>query len=218
MMNTNPQQYPTRFYAATFPWTAILFLTLFGVPAIMSALDCFGVARLFGQPPNLVVGILFLLFGFGCMFYAIQGIFHNVHVFYLLVRRMPILQIYREGICMRRFIADQTFCLQWKSIWIDSNNSTPESPRSFRFQKAKEQYPIKIMYWHEKERNDGPADRECIDIDYEKFTFEPHAFSTPIAKVSESVQFFLHNPDARETLPSWQDEETLLGNDTFDFR
>jgi len=47
---------------------------------------------------------------------------------------------------------------------------------------------------------------------------ESDSFGTSLRKVSESVQFFQENPDVRESLPSWQDEETLLGNETFDFR
>ncbi|MCL2709484.1 MAG: hypothetical protein FWE95_01265 [Planctomycetaceae bacterium] len=33
-----------------------------------------------------------------------------------------------------------------------------------------------------------------------------------------AVRRFLFNPDTRELLPSWQDEGTTFGNDTFDFR
>jgi len=38
--------------------------------------------------------------------------------------------------------------------------------------------------------------------------FGTDSFGTSFAEVTESVQFFLHNPDSREVLPSWQEEDT----------
>ena len=37
------------------------------------------------------------------------------------------------------------------------------------------------------------------------------SFSVSIDIVRKTIQFYIHNPDSRETLPSWQDDETMFG-------
>jgi hypothetical protein len=39
---------------------------------------------------------------------------------------------------------------------------------------------------------------------YFAVNYRPDSFGTSLKKVIEAVQFYYHNPDARETLPSWE--------------
>ena len=201
-MNTNPQQYPTQFYGRTwiFRMVALSFGPLGFVWSSIGLLFFFGIEEPFieGRAAHeagidfVFAGLLFLVPAGIC---AVQ----------MYLRKIPILVICKEGlwiraigtpICLNRI---RKVRLRWEHVDV--------IPRQMGLDIA------------------GVIDKK-IQSDFDETSFERyavsygllHSFGESIAAVNESVQFFLHNPDAREFLPSWQDEETLLGNDTFDFR
>ena len=233
-MNTHPQQYPTQFYGRTWMfWAGTMFL-----PLLVVGWFIMGLSFLFGfdQPPDgadsremgivlIVASVLFMPMVFAT-------------IFQVYARQTPIFKMYREGIKVRllwvpiqgssrlalillsfvppllvllfvltlfwrfvtfRLFRVQTFLLQWEDIveiQTGYNNLT-------------------IACWF---KNDLDEFEQESTSEIWRFPYEADSFGTSIRKVNESVQFFWDHPDAREFLPSWQDEETLLGNDTFDFR
>jgi len=221
-MNTNPQQYPTQFYGRTFIyWTGGL---LFGPLAIFMCtaglLSWLGIIEpLYGEP-NPKAEIALMVGGLFCTLFSIACTFH------VYALQTPNLTIYKEGLCILvigtpiRFnpirnilfgylpallavllqFKTRLVRLRWENINIVANAGT-----------------LEIGGLIDKDEYNFGQDTSP-ESEWHTTFFGVDSFGTPIAKVSESVQFFLHNPDARETLPSWQDEETLLGNDTFDFR
>ena len=239
-MNTNPQQYPTQFYGRTWRyWLATLFFVLPAVSiccitAIMMLLGAVGIihnVKSFGDSDVIYGMIIFIFF----ILLAIALIFR------LCALQCPVLKIHREGLWIRTIgtstridpllgcvlgvvfallfkafmmvwsvITLQLFCirivrLQWENITdIQDESETLIKRRKFM-----------IAGLYEKEYNDFS---QGFSLEHYTISYDAEDFSVSIAVVNESVQFFLHNPDAREFLPSWQDEETLLGNDTFDFR
>ena len=105
-----------------------------------------------------------------------------------------------KTICKRFFVRNsrvQTVHLCWDNVAVTS-----------------EENKITIIGWYDKEERK----------DFGTFTFLEHftasygvsSFKEPIDKVSESVLFYLSNPDERETLPSWE-EEITFGKETFEF-
>ena len=48
--------------------------------------------------------------------------------------------------------------------------------------------------------------------DWYYIAYGADSFGMPVAQVKEAVFYFQNNPNSRETLPSWQDDEILFGN------
>ena len=169
----------------------------------------------------------------------------SVSIFQVYVRQSPILKIYREGIRIRevwtpiqetpflrvsaytggvflalffiafvmlwRFLTLQmfqtrTFYLRWENItdmWAERNERYVEAETL-----------ITIVGLIEQDHNDSEQDAL---VEHKSFSFPTGFFGRPLGIVFEAVDFFGYNPDARETLPSWQNKNILSGNETFDF-
>ena len=230
-MNTNPQQYPTQFYGRTFvPWAcALMFVPLAVFSCIMGPLFWLDIIKSANGAPGYTAGIPLTIIGLS--FLLPFAIFFTFQIFAM---QSPILTIYQEGLGIRavggipvrshpilifthialfqewltllwqlltlQLFQIRTFYLRWKNINIVANAGTLEIGGLI----DKNEY--------------GFGQDTSLESEWHTTFFRVDSFGTPIAAVNESVQFFLHNPDARESLPSWQDEKTLLGNDTFDFR
>jgi hypothetical protein len=232
MMSIDENNYPTQFYGRTRMDLAgvLIFAPLALSMCIIGVLCCFDIMKPIANDPGFIVGTSLIIVGLILMHIVIDWAFH------VFAKQRPIIRICREGIVLRiigtlfpsnlivtlsiilgygiiliplivlwRYITLQSFRIrtfrwQWENIGIDSTKAA-----------------LVIIDWHEKKRYDNIGQEEYVDINWKKIIFESHAFKTPIGEVIEAIQFFLHNSDVRETLPSWQDEEALFGNDTFDF-
>jgi len=226
-MNTDSKKYPIRFYGRTWMfWAGVWFLgpmtvTLCGgyLPFIVQG----------GDPKGRIVLTIFCLTLIS---------FVIVSIFQVFARQLPILKIYREGIMIRsigtplasngplmlrivcvlgplgilfalplvnlwRCITLQAFqirtvYLRWESIEVMSGSG------------------IRITGWIDK---DADADfGQDAPLEPYEVSYEADSFGISIDKVSETLLFFLSNPGARDALPSWHDEETVFGNDAFDFQ
>ena len=231
-MNTNPQQHPTQFYGRTWIyWTGVLVLGPFvAFWSFVGALVLLDIEPYNGM--DKLVGIIPVSIG---LLYAPMIL---VCCFQVFARQTPTLKIYQEGMIVRSFGI---------SIRFDSNNLIGQylwhalgaiylplivlwqciTSQAFRIRTVQlrwENFDVirwtetgsyAISGWSDKDRHDSAQD---TPLEHIEISCTADSFGTPIAIVSESVQFFRHNPDARESLPSWQDEDTLLGNETFDFR
>jgi hypothetical protein len=63
--------------------------------------------------------------------------------------------------------------------------------------------------------NDADDAQETPPV-FRSITYDEDAFGiTSVEELNEAIQFFLSNPDARETLPSWQDAGTMFEGETF---
>ena len=235
-MDTDQKKYPTRFYGRTFlPWAGLLFLGPCSVAwCIMGPLFFLGIGIAPDEADSIGLGI-------GC---TIAGLLSLPVVcdccFQVFARQSPVLQMYLEGIKIRVL----WFPIQSRSLLTNSLLLFPILPlllyvfvtfvrfltfRLFRTQTYHLQWghiiemPVvadtfAITGWKSKEHDDFGQLDDDTPIDTITFTYEADSFGQPNAKVIKAVRRFLFNPDVRKVLPSWQDEGTVFGNDTFDFR
>ena len=233
MTNTNPQQYPTQFYGRTFIfWVGVICFGPYAV--LLSILVLLFLFRIMCGDAGLdMVLASLVLLPFLLVFVSTA----LACIFQVYARQMPILKIFRDGMVIRsigvqlRYGSDNLIgqyfwyttgpiilprIILWHCISLQAFRI-----RTFLFRweditdLLTNKNEFKIEGWCEQNRNDFKRE---VPLEFWFFLYESHDFGTSIRKVGESVQFFLHNPDARESLPSWQDEETLFGNETFDFR
>ncbi|MCL2743626.1 MAG: hypothetical protein FWE67_07230 [Planctomycetaceae bacterium] len=221
--------YKTKFYARTWIcWAGVLLLgPIVAGWLIMGLLIVLGIDK----PPPEQDGVpdsALLIIGLLCtpMVFSL--------VFQVYARQTPILKMHREGIKIRvvwtpisssglvmyvlwlfpplaffiyalvmlwRLLSFQLFRIRTFYIpWDDT------------LEIAKEKNAFTITAWNYREENTSQV------YEYMSFFYCADSFGTSIRKVSESIQFFLHNPDSREFLPNWRDEDTMFGNSTFDSR
>ena len=230
-MSTNLQKYPTCFYGRTFIfWAGVLFLC----PTV-AIWFIIGLAHPLGFELNadFEMGLASMILGLILLLLVLASFFQ------VFARQTPILKIYREGMMIRIIgtpipINHDNMYLQivvhtggilllfplvvlWQCITLQAFRIRTVHLRWENVEVAWETGILHVKGLIDKNMNDVFDQKAASESDY-AVSYYTASFGTPIAAVNESVQFFLHNPDARESLPSWQDEETLFGNDTFDFR
>ena len=183
--------------------------------------------------PLLVIGGIFLFVSAAC-------------AFQVLARQFSLLRVYREGIEIRtigtpiqvdpilhilgfgslvmlliafwHFVTLQMFRIRtvrlpWETVVVIPTKRT-----------------LAIAGWFDKENDnsfeDNPFRGNTLEdnsfeqetsSEYYAVSYDAHSFGTPIGKAIKTVQFFLFSADSRVVLPSWQSEETVLGNETFAF-
>jgi len=178
------------------------------------------------RPPDLDSGTPLAMFGLFWLFIFV------VCAFQVFARQRPLLKIYQEGMEIRaigapiyislfmnvlgfgtllfllivfcQFITLQMFRIRTIRLRWDNVSVIP-TPGT-----------LAIGGWFIKNVNDDFGQETSLE--YYAVSYEVASFRVSIGKVSEALLFFLHNPDSRETLPSWQNEETVFGNDAFDFQ
>ena len=102
-----------------------------------------------------------------------------------------------------RMFQIQTTRLRWENI----DKAQPERLEGEAFT---------ITGWCEKENdNDFVQD---VPLEHKTISYTVLSFGESLSEVIEAVLFFHHNADARETLPSWQDEYTVFDDEFTDFR
>ena len=223
-MNTNPQQYPTRFYGRTWIyWVGVLVVgSLATLGCILGPLFCFDVINLGNGDPGFLPGIPMVMVSLPLMPFAIA------FVVQVITRQLPTLIIYQEGIWIRvvetpiqdypvlQVLQLAMFQIVFVMFWRLITGQMFQTPTyRLRWENIEtiwtETGTFAITGWIDKDRFDFEQD---APLKYLTISCTVDSFGTPIRKVNESVQFFLHNPDAREFLPSWQDEETMLERTT----
>ena len=236
-MNTKLKKYATQFYGRTWMvWACVLLLgPLVAIWFVMGIVFLLGI----GEPPN---GDSALVGGITMMIVALLALPFVIESFFLvLARQRPILKIYREGIWIRFLGAEPPLRLETKGL-IQEALLHHVAPLIFLIT-----YPVKIWQlltlktfqtrivylhweyiepsnstqafytisgWAKVKNNDFEQD---VPMKYLTTSYEGDSFGTALRKVVETIEFFWRNPDTRETLPSWQDEELLIHNDTFGF-
>lgn len=236
-MSTDPKIYPTRFYGRTWlAWAGVLILGPFAfLFCFMGSLLILGIE----QKPDgcdgfalMCMGLVFLLM----VFFSIFQVF---------ARQSPILKIYREGIMFRSIgtpfashnlilgilssvggillafpliifwqcITLQAFRIRtvrwrWENVYIEAE------PGGYFWTKPSGGFSISGLIDKDADEylgQDAPLESFAV-------SYQGDSFGMSIKKVNEAIFFFLYNPDSRESLPSWQNEETVFGNDAFDFQ
>jgi hypothetical protein len=219
--NTPLKKYPTRFYARTWPyWGGTLLLVPFALFFLIFML-IFAIYENDAVEKEAIVGgiiaiIVFVLPAIAC-------------TFQLYARQRPILKIYKEGLWIRsigtstqisqsigcllggyvvffilfimalQVITLQAFRIQIFRLRWEYITDMPAKKGTLT------QYgELTVDGWYEKDNNEFNQD---LTLKHYTTSYGVSSFGTSINKVIETVQFYHHNPDARETLPSWQDEE-----------
>ena len=208
------QKYPIQFYGRTWIyWMGIVFL---GLPAIficaLVLLSLLGIIESVQAEPNrgaeiqlIVAGLFWLLFFVACAFqlYALQT---------------PCLAISKEGIIIRTIGTPIRFNLIL-NILFGYLPLLIGVLWQFRVRLVRLQWEdIDVVVNTRTLEINGMIDNDVDDFGRET-TREQHtsifgtdSFGVAFDKVIESVQFFLHNPDAREMLPSWQEDDIESGH------
>jgi hypothetical protein len=223
LSDTELRKYPTRFYGRTFRlWAGILY---FGTPAIL--FYAIGFLNILKSIPNgeldldKIVGPLIA----GTLI-AIPAV---IGVFEVIAAQYAIISIHKEGLFFRYgtsyrfsrfFVFSNIFFVfipillitLWKTITLQF---FPKRTSYLRWQHTKsvllEGGVLLIVGRFTTISNDFEQD---VPSEHTTFHYSTHYFGEPISKVIEAVQFYYRNPDARETLPSWQDEFYFATDDT----
>jgi len=217
-MEADEREYPTQFYGRTFVfWAGLLFLgpiTVFMY--VLGMLLLLGIETAPNGQPDSDAGIAFTIGGVALTCLVIACAFQ------LYARQYPVLKICQEGIETRTigvptpnnllmgilfalglwvFILPlialwqvitfqafrvQTFHFRWENI-----DAIPTATGAFT-----------INGLVEKNSNDFDHDTP----EYWSIPYGTDSFGVSINKVMGAIQFFLHNPDVWNNLPSWQDE------------
>jgi hypothetical protein len=224
--NPFTKKYPTRFYARTWLyWAGVLVFVPFTIfPLILIITE--------GTPDKeeMIAAIIGISIFMVCLIAC---------AFQVYARQRPILKIHKEGLWIRSIgvpikynvfvgcllgyfvIFLIAFILVWQLITLQLfririvrlkwENITEWQANKGTFTR-KEQFLI--GGWYEKDYHDFEQE---FALEPYWGSYESGDFGMAIGKVSEAILFYMHNPDARETLPSWQDDEFTFGNVTFDF-
>ena len=212
------KNYPISFYGRTWMmWAGALICGYFAVlGCFMGPLFWLGIIKPADGRPGYEAGIPLTIISVLLMPIAIA------FAFQVYARQWPILKIYKEGLWIRSIGTPyQTdwalsatgidmilivFVMLWQLVTL----------RMFRTQ---------VIHWRWEDldivlpRNGNFSIVGWLDNDdFTQNDMKPHtvsygadSFEMSINKVRESVQFFHGNPDLRESLPSWQNDETEIG-------
>jgi len=228
--------YPTQFYGRTGQYWLIALFVVFpaicicSITAVMILLGLFGIIHGVKSPfdSDVIYGVIIFIF-FILLAIAVT--------FQLCVRQRPILKIYREGLWIRTIwtssrinpilgcllgiafgfiltVLLKTFIMVWHVITLQAFRIQTVRLRWENIDILPKDSAFTFTGWCEKEYDDFGQD---IPLEYCTVDYQADSFGTSIDKVIEGVQFFLHNPDEREMLPSWQEEDSRFGNGTFEF-
>lgn len=232
-MTANQKKFPTQFYSRTLiPWAGVLFLG-----PIVGLWTAIGLSVLFDfefldEPTNSEEAIALL--GVAALFAPMV----IASLFQVFVRQSPTLKIHREGIMIRevwtpiRFASLLFIPILSSMLWpfaifyaafvVFFRLFTLQLFRvrifHLQWEEIETIFPEKngltIVGWCDKGYNDFEQE---IPKDFHSFSYDAGSFGMSINKVSESIQFFWYDSDAREILSSWHREEIPLGNETFGF-
>ena len=184
---------------------------LLAIPFIFSGLLHLLSLMIDPQPNEdaLIIGLVLMIMG---LFASSMPIYFVFRIYFF---QHPILSIYQEGIEIRSTgFPSKTrpsvgyFDRLWQSIVF----------RIFPLRKDRLQWKYMSHFF--------PANRgfmivgwfdcpEKINLGFGSpfaqaaYSFGADYFSVPIKKVIESILYFMNDPEAREELPSWRDNETL---------
>jgi len=218
------QKYPIRFYGKTWQyWLAALFVVFPAVgicclTAIMMLLGAIGIVRdvkSFGD--NDVI--------YGVIIFAFFILLAIALTFRLCALQRPILKIHKEGLWIRTIMTSDQInpylgCLLGFFLTSLLRAFTMVlqviTLQLFRIRLVRLRWEnIDVVVNMRTLEIKGMIDKDEDDFGQET-TREHHAsifgtdsFGTSFAAVTESVQFYLHNPDSREMLPSWQEEDIV---------
>jgi hypothetical protein len=217
--------YPTQFYARTFVHWAGCFIL---VPLIVFY------CSVFVDPPKAqltrgetITGVIGI---------SLTTVLWIACIFQVRVRQTPTLKMYREGIKIRLLAAPTRFEILLLNItaWIGPVRFCVIiflvfwqflTLRLFQVQTFRlrwenlldmpmEKNSFTLSGWIERDRGDFEQD---APLEQWEFPYQADSFGTPIGKVFEAVQFYQFHYDAQETLPSWQNDDTLSSKEIFDF-
>jgi hypothetical protein len=203
VQNIPLKKYPTRFYARTLLYWAGVFTI-----GPFASIGCYeGLSGKAGDA-SITITIIGL----------ILAILVIAWVFQIFARRQPLLQFYREGIMIRLIgtrmpeyfvgigMIIAVFIIYWQFITLKLFQIRTIH---WRWENLEPMLPKKGTLWIAGESG------KDVPLGYATYssTYETDPFVKYLDDVIEAVQFYYHNPDQRETLPSWQDEETVFGSD-----
>ena len=223
------QSYPTRFYGRT--WLYWMGIPLLGT--LVAFWLIFGLQIVLGIEPTDDPEMGFVLIILGLI--LAPAVF--VCVFQVYARQMPILKIYREGMVIRTIGApvqadNLVLIVLWVfGLWIIILPLIALwqciTLQTFRIQTIRVRWEkivtilpdkrsLTIAGWFEKIHS-SVSERDTSAEFYHAVSYDTASFGTSIGNVIEAVVFNAFNPDSREVLPSWQGEESMFVNDTYDF-
>ena len=228
-MGVVEKEYPTRFYGRTLVfWAGVLFLTpLTVLMYVIGMLFLTGIETAPNGEPDFETGTIFMIVGglLTCLVVAC--------IFQVYARQYPALNICREGIETRSIGVPMPSnlimgCLFALGLWIFV------LPFIALWQVVTLQaFRIRTFRWRWENIDAIPTaigsfaiagylsknhhDLEQDSQEYCSIPYNTDSFGVSIDKVMGAVQFFLHHPDARTELPSWQDEDSLYRNEALDF-
>jgi len=183
------QKYPIRFYGRTliFRVGVLLFGPLGALLCIMGLLFFLGIEEpIVDGRDDYEVGIDLTITG---LLFLIPA---GICAFQVFARQTPTLIICKEGLWIRsiRILRIRSVRFRWENVDV-----------------MPKQAGLTIAGRIDKEnRYDFESD---TSFERRTFFYWIYSFREPFDKVIESVQFYLHNPDSREMLPSWQDDDIV---------
>ena len=210
------QKYPIRFYGR-----ALLFLVGILASAPIAIVGCLMVPIsllvLVWEPTIASIGYVAMI-----IFYLLFMLLFVACIFQVYVRQRPILKLCKEGLWIRSLgtpISINPFlntlfgfipiiiAVLWQVVTL----------RIFRIQMIRLQWEnVDVMSGEDNLTITGWFDKDNLDdfgrndlLENYSISYGVYSFREPFDKVIESVQFFLHNPDSREMLPSWQDDDIV---------
>jgi len=225
------QQYPIRFYGRTLLfWLGSVF---FGPIVVflftMSVLAILGMIPMDAQPipedvPPEAVGVINIIISLFFMLPLVLASFFQVFA-----RQTPVLKIYREGMIIRTIgvpifldsdnphlkvalgtgggIIIIPLIILWQCITFQAFQIRTIRLRWENVEVVSETRILRINGLTDVDMNNGFE--QDTTPKYHTVSYETHSFGVAIDKVIESVESFLHNPDSREMLPSWQDDDIV---------
>ena len=204
------------------------------ITAIMMTLGAVGIIQDVKRidDPDVIYGVIIFLF------FILLAIGYTFH---LCARQHPILKIHNEGIwiriigtsvqinpllgCLFGFVLTallKAVIMAWHVITLQLfririirlrwENITDIQNEKGTFIMKEAKFVIAGLY--EEEYNDFEEEHS---LKYYTISYDTGSFGISLDNVAEAVQYFFHHPDARETLPSWQDDDMLHSNKDFVF-
>ena len=217
--NTDLEKYPIRFYGRTWIfWACTLilgYIAVFG--CIMGPLFWLDIIKPANGRPGYEAGIPVTIISSLLMPLAIASAFR------VYALQWPILKIYKEGLWIRTIgtpvkvdpVLGALFgilllipIMLWQLVTVQMFQTRTVRLRWEDIDTKQTGNWNLVIAGRLNEANENSFDPE----DWYYIAYGADSFGMPVAQVREAVFYFQNNPDSRETLPSWQDNEILFGN------